>query len=122
MTTPPTYGRLFAFLDTHIRQRESGEPFQLVRDFSDLHCLDADALISTLAEFGGYDDLEVLFNVVGRIPEGTVIGSLIETPEEFAIRNGLYGRRKDGQWTACSADAPDAEPDLNRAVSFMRAG
>ena len=110
MTTPPTYGRLFAYLDTHIRQRESGEPFQLVRDFSDLHGLDADALISTLAEFGGYDDLEVLFNVVGRIPEATVIGSPIETPEEFAIRHGLYDRRQDGQWTACSADNDDADP------------
>jgi hypothetical protein len=122
MTRPPTYGRLFAFLDAHIRQKESGDPFQLVRDFSDIHCLDADALIFTLAEFGGYDDLEVLFNVVGRIPEGTVIGSPVETPEEFAIRNGLYGRRKDGQWSECSADAPDAVPDLNRAVSLMRAG
>jgi hypothetical protein len=119
MMRPPTYGNLFAFLDAHIPQRESGDPFQLVRDFSDIHCLDADALISTLAEFGGYDDLEVLFNVVSRIPEGIVIGSQIETPEEFAIRNGLYGRRKDGQWTACSADEPDAVPDLNRAVAFI---
>lgn len=116
---PPTYGRLFAFLDAHIRQKASGEPFQLVRDFSDIHCLDADALIFTLAEFGGYDDLEVLFNVVGRIPEGAVIGSPIETPEEFAIRNGLYGRQKDGRWTPCSADDANAEPDVNRAVSLM---
>jgi hypothetical protein len=122
MTSTPTYRRLFAYLDARIRQKGSGDPFQLVRDFSDIHCLDADTLISTLAEFGGYDDLEVLFNVVGRIPEGTVIGSPIETPDEFAIRHGLYGRHKDGQWTECSADAPHAAPDLNRAVSLMRAG
>ena len=122
MTSPPTYGTLFTYLKNHIRKKESAEPFHLVRKFSALHGIDADALTPILKEFGGYDDLEVLFNVVGRIPEEALIGTPVETPEQYAVRNGLYCRRADGGLVECSADAPSAEPDLNRAVVLMSAG
>lgn len=64
----------------------------------------------------------MLFNVVGRIPEEALIGTPVETPEQCAVRNGLYCRRVDGGLVECSADAPDADPDLNTAVALMTAG
>jgi len=122
MTTSPTYGTLFAHLKKRIRKKESAEPFHLVREFLALHGVDADGLIAILKGYGGYDDLEVLFNVVGRIPEEAQIGTPVETPEQYAVRNGLFCRRADGGLVECSADAPTATPDLNRAVALMSAG
>lgn len=122
MNSPPTYGTLFTYLKNCIRKKESAEPFHVVREFSALHGVDADALTLILEEFGGYDDLEVLFNVVGRIPKEAQIGTPVESPEQYAVRNGLYCRRADGGLVECSADAPDAKPDLNRAVALMGAG
>ena len=122
MTSPPTYGTLFTYLKTRIRQKESAEPFHFVREFSDLHGVDADALTPILKDFGGYDDLEVLFNVLGRIPEEAQIGTPVETPEQYAVQNGLFCMRADGGLVECSADEPDSEPDLNRAVARMTAG
>ena len=122
MTSPLTYGTLFNYLKNRIRKKESAEPFHLVREFSALHGVDADGLIAILEGYGGYDDLEVLFNVVGRIPEEAKIGHPMETPEQYAVRNGLFCRRADGGLVECSADAPTATPDLNRAVALMSAG
>ena len=122
MTSPLTYGTLFTYLKNRIRKKESAEPFHLVREFSALHGVDADGLIAILKGYGGYDDLEVLFNVVGRIPEEAQIGTPVETPEQYAVRNGLFCRRADGGLVECSADAPTATPDLNRAVALMSAG
>ena len=93
MTSPLTYGTLFTYLKNRIRKKESAEPFHLVREFSALHGVDADGLIAILKGYGGYDDLEVLFNVVGRIPEEAQIGTPVETPEQYAVRNGLFCRR-----------------------------
>lgn len=122
MTSPPTYGTLFTYLKNRIRKKQSAEPFHLVHEFSALHGVDPDALAPILQGFGGYDDLEVLFNVVGRIPEEALLGSPVETPEQYAVRHGLYCRRAEGGLVECSADEPDAEPNLNRAVALMRAG
>ena len=122
MTSPTTYGTLFTYLKNRIRKKHSAEPFHLVREFSALHGVDPEALALILQEFGGYDDLEVLFNVVGRIPEEALLASSVETPEQYAVRHGLYCRRTKGGMVECPADAPDAEPDLNRAVALMRAG
>jgi hypothetical protein len=46
----------------------------------------------------------------------------VETPEKYAVQNGLYCRRVASGLVECSADAPSAEPDLNRAVALMSAG
>jgi hypothetical protein len=122
MNSPPTYGTLFTYLKTRIRKKESVEPFHLVREFSALHGVDADAVTPILQEFGGYDDLEVLFNVVDRIPEEAKISTPVKTPEQYAVRHGLYCRREEGGLAECSADAPNATPDLNRAVALVRSG
>ncbi len=114
--SPTTYGDLFAHLNDCIEKKESAEPFHLVRRWSERHGFDANGIIPILEGFGGYDDHEVLFNVIRRIPAETAIGSDVETAEQMAIREGFYCRWEDGQWTLCSADHPDATPDLNRAL------
>ena len=76
--TTITFSDLYAYLDENIQDKASTDPHHLVREFSERQGLDADALIPILEGFGGYDDHEVLFNVVGRIQEDTVIGRPIE--------------------------------------------
>ncbi len=117
-----TYGTLFTYLKNRIRKKESAEPFHLVRQFTARHGVDADGLIPILEGYGGYDDGEVLLNVVDRIPEEAQVGHPVESPEQYAVRNGLFCRRADGGLVECSADAPTATPDLNRAVALMSAG
>jgi hypothetical protein len=113
---PPTYGDLYRYLIERIEKKESAEPFHLVRRFSDRHAVDADGLIPILEGFGGYDDMEAILNVMDRIPPEIKIGSDVGTAERVAVREGFYCRWEDGQWTLCSADHPDATPDLNRAL------
>jgi hypothetical protein len=113
---PPTYGDLYRYLIERIEKKESAEPFHLVRRWSELHGFDANGIIPILEGFGGYDDHEVLFNVMPRIPPEIEIGSDVGTAEKVAVREGFYCRWEDGQWTLCSADHPDAMPDLNRAL------
>ena len=114
--SPPTYGDLYAYLNNRIENKKSAEPFYLVQQFSELHGFDANGIIPILEGFGGYDDMEVLFNVIRRIPAETAIGSDVETAEKLAVRKGFHCRWADGQWKECSADHPDAMPDLNRAL------
>jgi hypothetical protein len=114
--SPPTYGDLYAYLNNRIENKKSAEPFHLVQQFSALHGFDANGIIPILEGFGGYDDHEVLFNVIRRIPAETAIGSDVETAEQVARRKGFYCRWADGQWNECSAEHPDAMPDLNRAL------
>jgi hypothetical protein len=115
----PTFGDLYRYLSDSVEKKEAAKPFHLVRRFSDRHAVDADALIPILEGFGGYDDMEVLFNVMDRIPPEIEIGSDVETAEKVAVREGFYCRWEDGQWTLCSADHPDATPDLNRALWLL---
>ena len=122
MTSPPTYGALFTYLRNRIQKKASTEPFHLVNEFSSLHGIDADGLIVILEGYGGYDDLEVLLNVVGRISTQAIVGTPVETPEQDAVRHGFFCRREDGRLVECSAHEPDAAPDLNRAVAMMGAG
>ena len=114
--SPPTFGDLYAYLNNRVENKKSAEPFHLVQQFSDLHGFDANGIIPILEGFGGYDDMEVLFNVICRIPAETAIGSDVETAEQMARRKGFHCRWADGQWNECPADHPDATPDLNRAL------
>lgn len=113
---PPTFGDLFSHLNDRIQEKQSSEPFHLVHRFANKHGIDAAALIPVLEGFGGYDDMEVVLNVVGRIPDELPIGSDVVTAEKFAVREGFYCRWLDGQWKECAASDPDATPDLNKAM------
>ena len=79
MNSPPTYGTLFAHLKKRIRKKASTERFHLVRQFTARHGVDADGLIPILEGYGGYDDGEVLLNVVDRIPDHAKIGHPVES-------------------------------------------
>ena len=74
-----TYGTLFTYLKKRIRKKASTERFHLVREFSAHHGVDADGLIAILKGYGGYDDGEVLLNVVDRIPDHAKIGHPVES-------------------------------------------
>lgn len=79
MNSPTTYGTLFTQLKKRIRKKASSERFHLVREFSGHHGVDADGLIAILEGYGGYDDGEVLLNVVDRIPDHAQIGHRVES-------------------------------------------
>lgn len=94
MTSPPTYGTLFTHLKKRIRKKASTERFHLVREFSGHHGVDADGLIAILEGYGGYDDGEVLLNVVDRISDHAKIGHpvasmLDEQPHSPCLYNAL---------------------------------
>jgi len=114
--SPPTYGDLYRYLIEGIEKKQSAEPFHLVRTWSERHGFNANGIIPILEGFGGYDDMEAILNVMDRIPPEIEIGADVETAERVAVREGFYCRWEDGQWTLCSADHPDATPDLNRAL------
>lgn len=94
MTSPPTFGDLYRHLADNLHNKNSDEPFRLVRQFTARHGVDADGLIPILEGYGGYDDGEVLLNVMYRIPEETVIrfplaSILDEQPHSPCLYNAL---------------------------------
>lgn len=126
MTSPPTFGDLYAYLDENIHDKTSTERLHFVREFSARHGVDADGLIAILEGYGGYDDGEVLFNVVDRIPEETVIGSPIETvlydqPHSPCLYNALVNYAKvvvQGRWVRAEEIilAPPSDANMIDAV------
>jgi len=113
MSKNPTYGDLFAYLRNHQRELRSPDPYFLVKRFLSEHGIVADSIIHVLEGFGGYDDTEVLMNAVGRIPADTPLVADVETPEAFAIRNGLHVYDENDGWSY---------PDLNAALTMMMMG
>jgi hypothetical protein len=107
---PNTYGSLFAYLENHQQESRSTDPHFLTRRFLSEHHLKHDRIIEILEGFGGYDDGEVLLNVVEKIDRNTSLWAEVETPMEYALRNRLFLYTDDNGWS---------EPDLNLATLMM---
>ena len=105
-----TYGSLFAYLENHEQEMRSTDPHFLTRRYLSQQQLKDDRIIEILEGFGGYDDGEVLLNVVGRIDPDTLLIEDVETPAEYAARNDLFVYSPDNSW---------AELDLNTAMVQM---
>jgi hypothetical protein len=107
---PNTYGSLFAYLENHQQDSRSTDPHFLTRRFLSEHHLKYDRIIEVLEGFGGFDDLEVVLNVVGKIDPNTSLWAEVETPMEYALRHRLFLYTDDNGWS---------EPDLNLATLMM---
>ena len=118
-----TYGDLYLYLEKKFSRRtkkEKRESFFLTKEFLDhYHVVNPSRIIQVLSDFGAASDLEILFNVSWRIPEKTKLTDDIETPIEYALRNGYYTRWHEGMWVSCTAEASDAHPDINKAYEKM---
>jgi hypothetical protein len=79
MNSPPTFGDLYRHLADNLHDKNSDEPHHVVRQFTATHGVDADGLVAILEGYGGYDDGEVLHNVVDRIPDHAQIGHPVES-------------------------------------------
>lgn len=110
---------LYSFIEDNFHHRDHADPHKLVKKFANSYGLDSDRIIKILKGFGGHNDFEVVLNVPDRIPGEVDIEENIETPEEFAIKNNLYCKWKDGKWVECEKSDDNSMPDLNRAHVIM---
>ena len=117
----PNYGDLFDYLENKVfaEKYKKIDNFYHTEKFCKDHNLDGERIILTLYDFGGHNDSQVLYNVVGKIRRATDLNKEIETPVEFAIRNRLYCRFHEGMWVRCKKGAKDAKVDLNKANEMM---
>jgi len=117
----PNYGDLFDYLELKISiQKEVYvNNFYHTEKFCKDNKLDSERIILTLYDFGGHNDVQILYNVIGKIPRITDLNEDVETPVEYAIRNQLYCRYHEGMWVRCKKGAKDARVDLSLANEMM---
>ena len=104
-----TYGHLYAFLRKHESDIRGPDPHFWTKRFLSEHHIRHDRILEILAGFGGYDDEEVLWNVVNRVPDSKGLLEDVETPVEYAIRKELYVFN-GSSW---------GEPDINSALEMI---
>ena len=116
-----SYGDLFKYLEFKIvHEREIYiSNFYHTQKFCEARNLDTERIVLTLYDFGGHNDVQILYNVVGKIDKSLDLDAEIETPVEFAIRNNLYRRWHEGMWVSCKKGAEGAMVDLNKANEMM---
>lgn len=112
----PNYGDLFDYLELN---KDRSNNYYYTEKFCRDNGVDSERLILILYDFGGHNDAEVLYNVVGKIKRSKNLSDEIETPVEFALRNNLYCRWHEGMWVSCKKGSKDARIDLNKANELM---
>jgi hypothetical protein len=117
----PNYGDLFDYLELKLNSKKEiyiGN-FYHTEKFCKEYNLDSERIILTLYDFGGHNDVQILYNVIGKIRRSIDLNEEVETPVEFAIRNNLYCRWHEGIWVRCKKGAKDSRIDLNKANEMM---
>lgn len=121
-----TYGDLYLFLEQKLSQRKQRnkniKAFYFTKKFCQINNINYSStsrIIQVLSDFGASNDIEVLWNVAESIADETPIDSDIETPIEFAIKNGYYTKWHEGMWVRCKQNDIGAMPDLNTAYQIL---
>jgi len=112
---------LYSFIEDHFYDRDKESPLYLVSKFCETYNLDFDRVKKIVSDFGGFNDVEVLLNVMTSVPGEQEIDISIETPAEFAERNNLYCKWHMGGWVSCDKEEKGSMPDLNKAYTLMGA-
>lgn len=110
---------LYDFIENNWDRADKSNKWSIVELFAEKNNFDKKRIISILEGFGAYNDQEVIFNVFDRIPGEFKIDQELETPKQFAEKNNLYCRWKDGAWIICDKNDNGAMLDLNRAHMMM---
>lgn len=116
-----TYGDLFKYIAENLDSKDGlyiGN-FYFTETFCREHKLDSQPIILVLYDFGGHNDVEIIYNVVGKIRPEVELASEVETPVDFAIRNNFYCKWHEGMWVRCKKNDIGARADLNLAHAKM---